>query len=63
MEIIEIYLFHSLCWLRLVYVPCLLIDYLFVLLYTFGAEKFLVGLVVTADWIFSYVILVYLTIC
>jgi hypothetical protein len=42
---------------------CLLIDYLFVLLYTFGVEKFLVGLVVTADWIFAYVILAYLTIC
>jgi hypothetical protein len=42
---------------------CLLIDYLFVLLYTFGTDKFLVGLVVTAGWIFAYVILAYLTIC
>ena len=63
MEIIEVYLFHSLCWLCFIYVQCLLIDYLFVLLYTFGAEKFLVGLAVTSSWIFVYVILAYLTIC
>jgi hypothetical protein len=64
MEIIDIYLFHFLYWLHFIYVPCPLIDYLFVLLYTFGVEKFFVGLVVTTTgWIFVYVILAYLTIC
>jgi hypothetical protein len=63
MEIIEVYLFYSLCCLHFIYVPCLLIDYLFVLLYIFGVEKFLVGLVVTTGRIFAYVILAYLTIC
>jgi hypothetical protein len=43
-----------------IYVPCLLIDYFLVLLYTFGAEKLLVCLVVTVDWIFAYVIFAYL---